>query len=47
MDNLQMLKRKYIMRGWIDPRVSTKVDVVAWYKRLLSDAQRFDPRRLP
>lgn len=45
MNNLQMLKRKYIMRNWIDPNVPT--DKVAWYKRLLAERQPFDPKRLP
>lgn len=45
MTAIQMLKRKYIMRNWIDPNVPT--DRVAWYKRLLADAPRFDAKRLP
>lgn len=45
MNNLQMLKRKYIMRNWIDQNVPT--DRAAWYRRLLSERTPLNSSRLP
>jgi hypothetical protein len=45
MNNVQMLKRKYIMRKWIDPRVTP--DRVELYRKLLAHRLTFNPSRLP
>jgi hypothetical protein len=45
MNAIQMLKRKYIMRNWIDARVSP--DRVQLYKQLLAHRLTFNPNRLP
>lgn len=43
MNNMQMLKRSYLLRG----RVSAGVDVKAVYKRLMMDRVVFNASRLP
>lgn len=45
MNNLQMLKRKFILRNWISPKAAK--DKVNWYKGLLSERTVFNPKRLP
>jgi hypothetical protein len=43
MDNIQMLKRKYILRGWIDKRVTP--DLPSLYSKLMT--QRHSKPLLP
>ena len=46
MNDLQMLKRKFVLRNWIRPSV-TNGNRVDWYKGLLAQRKIFNPKRLP
>ncbi len=45
LNNLQMLKRWYILKGKIDPR--SKRSAKEWYIDLMVAGTTLDPKRLP